>query len=64
MSWGQVFAGNLYGTGSGGYSTWLNFDKDSADQVNDDPRRHDYNADMRVAASTHSSRIPLVYESG
>ena len=22
----QIFAGNLYGTGNGGYSTWMNFD--------------------------------------
>ena len=28
----QVFAGDLYGTGNGGYSTWMNFDG-SGDQV-------------------------------
>ena len=29
----DVFAGDLYGTGQGGYSTWLNFD-DETQQVN------------------------------
>lgn len=43
----QIFAGNLYGTGSGGYSTWINFDG-SGEQVNDDPSRHDYNVDQWV----------------
>jgi len=45
----QVFAGNLFGTGSGGYSTWMNFDG-TDQQINDDPRRHDYNLDAWVDA--------------
>ena len=43
----QVFAGDLYGTGQGGYSTWMNFDG-TDQQINDDPRRHDYNVDAWV----------------
>ena len=43
----QIFAGNLFGTGGGGYSTWLNFDG-NGDQVNDDPARHDWNVDQWV----------------
>eukprot|EP00937_MAST-01D_sp_MAST-1D-sp2_P005737 g5737.t1 len=42
-----VFAGELYGSGGGGYSTWMNFDG-NGDQVNDDPTLHDYNADQWV----------------
>ena len=34
----QVLAGDLYGTGSGGYSTWFNLDG-SDQQVQDDPAR-------------------------
>jgi len=45
----DVFAGDLYGTGAGGYSTWINFDGgDGTQQVNDDPHRHDYNLDYWV----------------
>ena len=43
----QIFAGNLFGTGGGGYSTWLSFDG-NGDQINDDPYRHDYNVDQWV----------------
>ena len=43
----QLFAGNLFGNGGGGYSTWVNFN-DDGDQVNDDPARHDWNVDMWV----------------
>lgn len=43
----QVFAGDLYGTGDGGYSTWFDFDGEG-NQVNDDPARHDYNVDQWV----------------
>jgi alpha-mannosidase len=43
----QVFAGDLYGSGGGGYSTWINFDG-SDTQVQDDPARHDYNVDQWV----------------
>jgi alpha-mannosidase len=43
----QIFAGNLYGSGNGGYSTWINFDG-NGDQVNDDPARHDWNVDQWV----------------
>ncbi|KAH8050058.1 hypothetical protein JL722_11590 [Aureococcus anophagefferens] len=51
----QVFAGNLYGTGQGGYSTWMNFDG-SDDQINDDPRRHDYNVDQWVDKFVQDAR--------
>ena len=50
----QIFAGNLFGTGNGGYSTWLGFDGSgygtpgTGDQVNDDPARHDWNVDQWV----------------
>lgn len=43
----RTFSGNLYGTGNGGYSTWMNFDS-NGDQVNDNPKRHDYNIDQWV----------------
>lgn len=43
----QVFAGALYGTGHGGYSTWMSFDG-NGDQINDDIARHDYNVDQWV----------------
>lgn len=43
----EVFAGDLYGSGGGGYSTWINFDGSGA-QVQDDPARHDYNVDQWV----------------
>jgi alpha-mannosidase len=43
----QIFAGALYGTGGGGYSTWINFDS-TDDQVQDNPERHDYNVDQWV----------------
>jgi alpha-mannosidase len=43
----RTFSGNLYGTGAGGYSTWMNFDG-NGDQVNDNPKRHDYNIDQWV----------------
>jgi alpha-mannosidase len=42
-----TLSGNLYGTGGGGYSTWLNFDG-NGEQVNDNPHRHDYNVDQYV----------------
>ena len=43
----QIFAGALFGTGGGGYSTWINFDS-TDDQVQDNPERHDYNVDQWV----------------
>ena len=43
----QVFAGELYGGGGGGYGTWIGFDGTN-DQVQDDPSRHDYNVDQWV----------------
>ena len=60
----QVFAGNLYGTGQGGYSTWMNFDG-SDDQINDDPRRHDYNVDRWVDKFVQDARAQacLLYTS-
>eukprot|EP00935_MAST-01C_sp_MAST-1C-sp1_P000879 g879.t1 len=46
----QIFAGQLYGRGTGGYSTWISWEKagNCGDQVQDDPTRHDYNADQWV----------------
>lgn len=43
----ETFTGELYGTGQGGYSTWINFDS-SSPQVVDDPELHDYNVDQYV----------------
>ena len=43
----QVFAGELFGQGNGGYGTWLSYDG-SGTQVQDDPSRHDYNIDKVV----------------
>eukprot|EP01061_Rhynchopus_euleeides_P019355 TRINITY_DN317_c0_g1_i1.p1 TRINITY_DN317_c0_g1~~TRINITY_DN317_c0_g1_i1.p1 ORF type:complete len:1106 (+),score=505.33 TRINITY_DN317_c0_g1_i1:99-3416(+) len=43
----QIFAGELFGGGRGGYSTWFGFDG-TGSQVRDDPRRHDYNVDQMV----------------
>lgn len=42
-----IFAGELFGTGKGGYSTWIGFD-DSSPQIVDDPDLHDYNVDQYV----------------
>ena len=44
----QIFAGNLYGQGNGGYSTWFNFNDGDEDQIIDDPTRHDWNVDQWV----------------
>ena len=44
----QIFAGNLYGQGGGGYSTWFNFNDGDEDQIIDDPARHDWNVDQWV----------------
>ncbi|KAJ1454800.1 galactose mutarotase-like domain-containing protein [Pelagophyceae sp. CCMP2097] len=52
----QVFAGNLFGQGQGGYSTWINFDAESSEQVNDDPARHDYNVDQWVDKFVQDAR--------
>jgi len=43
----QIFAGELYGSGNGGYGTWISYDGDDP-QVQDDPTQHDYNVDMVV----------------
>ncbi|KAJ8607976.1 hypothetical protein CTAYLR_008233 [Chrysophaeum taylorii] len=43
----KVFGGELFGSGSGGYSTWFNFDSTSP-QVVDDPQLQDYNVDEWV----------------
>merc|ERR1719253_1112970 len=43
----QIFAGELYGGGGGGYSTWINYDG-SGEQIQDDPSDHDYNVDQVV----------------
>ena len=51
----QIFAGDIYGTGQGGYSTWINFDG-TDDQVNDDPARHDYNVDAWVDKVVQDAR--------
>ena len=51
----QIFAGDIYGTGQGGYSTWINFDG-TDDQVIDDPARHDYNVDQWVDKVVQDAR--------
>ena len=51
----QVFAGNLYGRGGGGYSSWFSFDGAGA-QVNDDPSREDYNVDAWVDKFVQNAR--------
>mmetsp|Transcript_24894 Transcript_24894/g.45105 ORF Transcript_24894/g.45105 Transcript_24894/m.45105 type:complete len:1133 (-) Transcript_24894:53-3451(-) len=43
----QIFAGELFGSGNGGYGTWISYDGDDP-QVQDDPTQHDYNVDMVV----------------
>lgn len=43
----QIFAGEIYGGGNGGYGTWIGYDGESP-QVQDDPRQHDYNVDQVV----------------
>eukprot|EP00931_Biecheleriopsis_adriatica_P102099 TRINITY_DN77122_c0_g1_i1.p1 TRINITY_DN77122_c0_g1~~TRINITY_DN77122_c0_g1_i1.p1 ORF type:complete len:1154 (+),score=170.39 TRINITY_DN77122_c0_g1_i1:66-3527(+) len=43
----QIFAGELYGGGNGGYGTWIGYDGDNP-QVQDDPTQHDYNVDKVV----------------
>ena len=43
----QIFAGELYGGGGGGYGTWIGFDG-NGNQIQDDPSRHDYNVDKIV----------------
>lgn len=43
----EIFAGELFGSGGGGYGTWIGFDG-SDNQVQDDPSRHDYNVDQWV----------------
>ena len=47
--WAQArdICGRLYGGGNGGYGTWFGFDG-TTPQVQDDPRRHDYNVDKLV----------------
>merc|ERR1719253_964389 len=43
----QIFAGELYGGGKGGYSTWINYDG-NGEQIQDDPMDHDYNIDKVI----------------
>jgi alpha-mannosidase len=43
----QIFAGELYGGGNGGYGTWIGYDGDNP-QVQDDPKDHDYNVDQVI----------------
>jgi len=43
----QIFAGELYGGGNGGYGTWIGYDGDNP-QIQDDPRDHDYNIDQVI----------------
>ena len=57
----QIFAGNLYGTGGGGYASWFDFDESSSldyvsQQVNDDPSREDYNVDQWVDKFVQNAR--------
>jgi hypothetical protein len=44
----QTFAGSLHGTGHGGYSSWMRFDGNGQQQVQDNPAQHDYNVDQWV----------------
>eukprot|EP00927_Polykrikos_kofoidii_P048543 TRINITY_DN42808_c0_g1_i1.p1 TRINITY_DN42808_c0_g1~~TRINITY_DN42808_c0_g1_i1.p1 ORF type:complete len:1057 (-),score=109.34 TRINITY_DN42808_c0_g1_i1:89-2800(-) len=47
----QVFAGSLYGTGEGMYSTWVEFAENlGLKQIQDNPERQDYNVDSWVEA--------------
>jgi alpha-mannosidase len=43
----QIFAGELYGGGDGGYGSWIGYDGTDP-QVQDDPTLHDYNVDRVV----------------
>lgn len=43
----QIFAGELYGGGNGGYGTWIGYDGDDP-QIQDNPRDHDYNVDKVI----------------
>jgi alpha-mannosidase len=43
----QIFAGELFGGGGGGYGTWIGYD-DDGDQVQDDPMDYDYNVDRVI----------------
>ena len=46
----QIFAGQLFGKGSGGYSTWTGYDSNAlgAAAIRDDPTLHDYNVDQII----------------
>ena len=51
----EIFAGEIYGSGGGGYGTWFSFDG-SDNQVQDDPSRHDYNVDQWVDQFVQSAQ--------
>ncbi|EOD15755.1 alpha mannosidase [Emiliania huxleyi CCMP1516] len=51
----QTFAGNLFGRGAGGYSSWFSFEGSGA-QVNDDPALFDYNVDQWVDKFVQNAR--------
>lgn len=55
----RVFAGNLYGRGGGGYSSWFNFEH--TDQVNDDPAREDWNVDQWVDKFVQDARAQAAH---
>ncbi len=46
----QVFTGQLFGKGGGGYSTFIAFDSEIGigNKVQDNPNRHDYNVDKWI----------------
>eukprot|EP01064_Diplonema_japonicum_P013576 TRINITY_DN2111_c0_g5_i1.p1 TRINITY_DN2111_c0_g5~~TRINITY_DN2111_c0_g5_i1.p1 ORF type:complete len:1111 (+),score=357.90 TRINITY_DN2111_c0_g5_i1:44-3376(+) len=52
----QIFAGELFGGGHGGYGGWFGFDGNSP-QVQDDPSRHDYNVDWYVDQFVQHARF-------
>ena len=64
----QIFAGQLFGRGAGGYGTWTSYDNRNAvlgyqnendnggRQVQDDPRLHDYNVDQVVDQFVQNAR--------
>lgn len=42
-----TFTGELYGAGGGHYNTWIDFNGNGG-QINDNPKRHDYNVDKWI----------------
>ena len=50
-----IFAGELYGSGNGGYGSWFKFDGPD-NQIQDDPSRHDYNVDQWIDKFVQSAQ--------